>query len=76
MFPEYRELISALKGKHKRFDLLFEKHNKLDHEIKRLEGEDRRGYSRRIVKMKLEKLELKREIQKLLKEFSECSYKE
>lgn len=24
MFPEYRELISALKGNHKRFDSLFE----------------------------------------------------
>lgn len=36
MFPEYREVISALKGNHKRFDSLFEKHNKLDHEIKEL----------------------------------------
>ncbi|HCQ8909466.1 TPA: DUF465 domain-containing protein, partial [Escherichia coli] len=51
MFPEYRERISALKGKHKRFDSLFEKHNKLDREIKRLEGEDGRGYSMKIVKM-------------------------
>lgn len=71
MFPEYRERISALKGKHKRFDSLFEKHNKLDREIKRLEGEDGRGYSMKIVKMKLEKLELKREIQKILEDQGE-----
>ena len=66
MFPEYRERIFALKGKHKRFDSLFEKHNKLDHEIKRLEDEDGRGYSMKIVRMKLEKLELKRELPKIL----------
>ncbi|EGI25821.1 conserved hypothetical protein [Escherichia coli TA206] len=68
MFPEYRALISALKGKHARFDALFEKHNRLDHEIRRLETEGG-GYSQpELVKMKLDKLEIKREIQEILRE--------
>ncbi|MEB7742459.1 DUF465 domain-containing protein [Escherichia coli] len=71
MFPEYRELISKLKGKHNRFDLLFEKHNRLDHEIKQLESTPASAYSMKIVKMKLEKLETKKEIQKILEQESE-----
>ncbi|EHJ4624565.1 DUF465 domain-containing protein [Escherichia coli] len=71
MFPEYRELISALKGNHKRFDSLFEKHNKLDHEIKRIEDEFDSAYSTKVVRLKLEKLEIKREIQKILEDESE-----
>ncbi|EGT3611661.1 DUF465 domain-containing protein [Morganella morganii] len=66
MFPEYRELISELKVKNPRFNSLFEKHNKLDHEIKQIEGHDGRGYSEQVAKMKLEKLEIKRELQKIL----------
>lgn len=65
MFPEYRELISKLKGNHSRFDTLFEKHNKLDHEVKRLENLPSSG-SMEIVSLKLEKLEIKREIKKIL----------
>ncbi|MEA1172912.1 DUF465 domain-containing protein [Escherichia coli] len=71
MFPEYRELISALKGNHKRFDSLFEKHNKLDHEIKRIEDEFGSAYLTKVVRLKLEKLEIKREIQKILEDESE-----
>ncbi|ENO2247203.1 DUF465 domain-containing protein [Escherichia coli] len=71
MFPEYRELISALKGNHKRFDSLFEKHNKLDHEIKRIEDKFGSAYSTKVVRLKLEKLETKREIQKILEDASE-----
>ena len=71
MFPEYRELISALKGNHKRFDSLFEKHNKLDHEIKRIEDKFGSAYSTEVVRLKLEKLETKREIQKILEDESE-----
>ncbi len=68
MFPEYRALISTLKGKHARFDALFERHNQLDHEIKRLEDAARSDHSMKIVKMKLEKLEIKRAIGEILKE--------
>lgn len=70
MFPEYRDLISKLKGHHARFDSLFEKHNQLDHEIRREEGDDGAGYSLRVVQMKLDKLNIKREIQKILEEES------
>ncbi|ENN7403775.1 YdcH family protein [Escherichia coli] len=63
MFPEYRELISKLKGNHSRFDTLFEKHNKLDHDIKRLESLPSSN-SMEIVNLKLEQLEIKREIRK------------
>ena len=59
MFPEYRALISRLKGHHPRFDALFEKHNHLDHEIRRLENIPS-GSSMEIVKLKLEKLEIKK----------------
>ena len=70
MFPEYRSIITKIKGHHPRFDALFEKHNKLDHEIRRVEGTDGHGYSMNVAKMKLAKLELKREIQKILEEES------
>lgn len=69
MFPEYRELISKLKGNHSRFDTLFEEHNELDHEVKRLESLPSSG-SMEIVNLKLKKLEIKREIQKILKQES------
>lgn len=69
MFPEYRELISKLKGNHSRFDTLFETHNKLDHEVKRLENLFPSG-SMEIVRLKLKKLETKREIQKILEQES------
>ncbi|MED9634494.1 DUF465 domain-containing protein [Escherichia marmotae] len=67
MFPEYRELISKLKGKHSRFSQFFEKHNKLDHEIKQLESMPV-NHSTKVTLLKLEKLEIKREIQKILEE--------
>ncbi len=41
MFPEYRDLISRLKNENPRFMSLFDKHNKLDHEIARKEGSER-----------------------------------
>ncbi|EEZ7012802.1 DUF465 domain-containing protein, partial [Escherichia coli] len=53
------------------FDSLFEKHNKLDHEIKRIEDKFGSAYSTKVVRLKLEKLETKREIQKILEDESE-----
>ncbi len=49
MFPEYRDLISRLKNENPRFMSLFDKHNKLDHEIARKEGSDGRGYNAEVV---------------------------
>ena len=59
MFPEYRDLISRLKNENPRFMSLFDKHNKLDHEIARKEGSDGRGYNAEVVRMKKQKLQLK-----------------
>lgn len=70
MFSEYRELISMLRGKHRRFDMLCEKHDKFEYEIKRLEKSACPAYSMQVVKLKLDKLEVKREIQKILEEES------
>ena len=58
MFPEYRDLISRLKNENPRFMSLFDKHNKLDHEIARKEGSDGRGYNAEVVRMKKQKLQL------------------
>lgn len=66
MFPEYRDLISRLKTENPRFLSLFEKHNKLDHEIARLEGSDGRGYNLDIVRLKKQKLLLKDDLLKML----------
>lgn len=38
MFPEYRELITKLKGHDAHFTRLFDKHNELDQEIKNMES--------------------------------------
>lgn len=70
MFPEYRQLISHLKTTHPRFQHLFDKHNQLDHEIARMENGDGHGYGDEIVRMKKEKLQLKDEIYKILREES------
>lgn len=51
--------------------LYLNKHNKLDHEIKRIEDEFGSAYSTKVVRLKLEKLEIKRQIQKILEDESE-----
>ena len=70
MFPEYRDLISRLKTENPRFLSLFEKHNKLDHKIARLEGSDGRGYNLDIVRLKKQKLLLKDDLLKMLQKES------
>ena len=70
MFPEYRDLISRLKNENPRFMSLFNKHNKLDHEISRKEGSDCRGYNAEVVRMKKQKLQLKDEMLKILQQES------
>ena len=37
MFPEFRDLITELKGQDQRFSRLFQRHNELDQEIKNME---------------------------------------
>ena len=53
-----------------RFMSLFDKHNKLDHEIARKEGSDGRGYNAEVVRMKKQKLQLKDEMLKILQQES------
>ncbi len=68
MFPEYRDLISALKGKDYHFTRIFERHNELDHQIKNMElnllpG----GGEREVEQLKKEKLKLKDELHIILR---------
>ena len=40
MFPEYRDLITKIKGQDGHFTRLFDKHNELDQLIKNMEAAD------------------------------------
>ena len=66
MFPEYRELITQLKGHDTHFTRLFDKHNALDQHIKNKEAQIEPGTQIEIERMKKEKLALKDEIYQLL----------
>jgi hypothetical protein len=67
MFPEYRELISSLKGNDAHFTRLFDKHNELDQKIKNMENHIEPGTPVDIETMKKEKLALKDELYAHLK---------
>ena len=69
MFPEYRDLITRLKGEgtNNRFLSLFEKHNDLYHQIKALESHDAGGTHLEIETLKKEKLHIKDELYTILK---------
>lgn len=66
MFPEFRELITQLKGHDAHFTRLFDKHNLLDQEILNKEAHIEPGTQIEIERMKKEKLALKDEIYQLL----------
>ncbi|MEK8493689.1 DUF465 domain-containing protein [Escherichia coli] len=68
MFQKYSDLISQLKGKHQYFDRLYSQYYSLERQIARLETEFRRGYSMKVVILKLERLDVKQELQTLLEE--------
>lgn len=67
MFPEYRDLISTLKTGDAHFSKLFERHNELDHEIKRIENADVPVSDVTIESLKKEKLHLKDSLYAILK---------
>lgn len=67
MFPEYRELISSLKGNDAHFTRLFDKHNELDQKIKNMESHIEPGTAMEIEVLKKEKLALKDELYTHLK---------
>ncbi|QBH95913.1 DUF465 domain-containing protein [Limnobaculum zhutongyuii] len=72
MFPEYRDLITQLKTTHPRFHSLFDKHNDLDHEILRLQSQSGNSLNDKIATLKKEKLRLKDELYRILREESQA----
>jgi uncharacterized protein YdcH (DUF465 family) len=62
MFPEYRDLITRLKGHDAHFTRLFDKHNELDQLIKNKEAHIEPGTQIEIEQLKKEKLLLKDQI--------------
>jgi uncharacterized protein YdcH (DUF465 family) len=68
MFPEYRDLISQLKGHDLHFTRLFDKHNELDQVIKNKEAHIEPGSQIEIEQLKKEKLLLKDQIYAHLKQ--------
>lgn len=67
MFPEYRDLITKLKGHDHHFTRLFDKHNELDQKIKNMESRIASGSHEEIETLKKEKLLLKDELYSVLK---------
>lgn len=67
MFPEYRELITQLKGHDHHFTRLFDKHNDLDQRIKNMEAHIEPGTQLEIEQLKKEKLALKDQLYTLLR---------
>ena len=70
MFPEYRDLISKLKGHDAHFTRLFDKHNELDQHIKNKEAHIQPGTQLEIETLKKEKLALKDQLYAILKQAS------
>lgn len=59
MFPEFRDLITDLKGRDPHFSRLFHRHNELDQEIKNMESGIVPATDVAIEQLKKEKLLLK-----------------
>jgi hypothetical protein len=70
MFPEYRDLITRLKGHDVHFTRLFDKHNELDQVIKNKEAHIEPGSQVEIEQLKKEKLLLKDQIYGILRQAS------
>ena len=73
MFPEYRELITKLKGHDVHFTRLFDKHNHLDEKIAQLVAETGPSADLEIEVLKKQKLQLKDELYALLKSKAEAN---
>lgn len=59
MFPEYRELITRIKGQDGHFTALFDRHNDLDQRIQNMEARIVQATGLEIENLKKEKLQLK-----------------
>ena len=67
MFPEYRDLITRLKTSDAHFLRVFDQHNGLDQQIKRMESRIDPGTPLQIEQLKKEKLALKDALYAILK---------
>jgi uncharacterized protein YdcH (DUF465 family) len=70
MFPEFRDLITELKGRDPHFSRLFHQHNELDQEIKNMESGVVPAAPQAIEQLKKEKLLLKDQIYVILRKAS------
>jgi len=70
MFPEYRDLITRLKGHDAHFTRLFDKHNELDQVIRNKEARIEPGTQVEIEQLKKEKLQLKDQLYTILRRAS------
>ena len=68
MFPEHRELIGQLRQTDTHFKRLFDRHNEIDHLVKNIESGNASGSKEDLVRLKKEKLTLKDDIYKVIKE--------
>lgn len=66
MFPEYRDLITTLKGRDPHFSHLFHRHNELDQEIRNMETGQTPASGMAIEQLKKEKLLLKDQLYVIL----------
>jgi uncharacterized protein len=71
MFPEFRDLITRLKGHDHHFTRLFDKHNDLDQTIKNMESHIPPAPQVEIENLKKEKLLLKDQLYAILKKAAE-----
>ena len=62
MFPEYRDMITKLKGNDAHFTRLFDKHNGEDQQVKNMEARIVQATAIEIENLKKEKLQLKDKI--------------
>ncbi len=67
MFPEYRDQITLLKSTDAHFVRIFDEHNALDQQIKRMESHNEPSTPIQIEQLKKQKLHLKDEVFAMLK---------
>lgn len=72
MFPEYRELITQLKTSDAHFVNLFQQHNTLDQQVKRMVSRTDPSTPEQIEQLKKEKLALKDQIYVILKKAAQA----
>ncbi len=72
MFPEYRELITQLKTSDAHFVSLFQQHNTLDQQVKRMVSRTDPSTPEQIEQLKKEKLLLKDQIYLILKKAAQA----